>query len=178
MQTVDQLVNFDPLSLALIVLRTVVVYFVLLFGLRLAGKREIGQLTPFDLVVLLVISNAVQNAMVGPDSSLTGGILAALTLLVVNRIISRLRLSSRWLETQLTGVPTLLVSDGQVIDQNLRREGVSVDEVTEALREHGVDDVKTVKMAVLEVDGTISIVPTSAPVTRTRRRIRGRKPTT
>ena len=176
MQTFDQLLNTDPLSLGLIVLRTLIVYVALLLGLRLAGKREIGQMTPFDLVVLLVISNAVQNAMVGPDTSLNGGILAAFCLLIANFVINRLGLSSRWLREQLVGEPSLLVSDGHIIETHLRHEGVSVDEVMEALREHGVDDLKTVKMAVLEVDGTISIVPGDAAVTRTRRRIRGRKP--
>jgi uncharacterized membrane protein YcaP (DUF421 family) len=175
-QTFDQLLNTDPLSLGLIVCRTLVVYVALLLGLRLAGKREIGQMTPFDLVVLLVISNAVQNAMVGPDTSLNGGILAAFCLLIANFVINRLGLSSRWLHTQLVGEPALLVSDGHLIEDHLRHEGVSVDEVMEALREHGVDDLKTVKMAVLEVDGTISIVPSDASVSRTRRRIRGRKP--
>jgi len=176
MQTFDQLLNLDVLSLGLIVLRTLVVYLVLLFALRLAGKREIGQMTPFDLVVLLVISNAVQNAMVGPDNSLNGGILAALCLLAVNGLVDRLGLSSRWLHMKLVGQPALLVSDGHLIEEHLRHEGVSVDEVMEALREHGVGDLSTVKMAVLEVDGTISVVPSDAKISRTRRRIRGRKP--
>lgn len=176
MQTVDQLLNFDLVSLALIVVRTLVVYFVLFLAIRVAGKREIGQMTPFDLVVLLVISNAVQNAMLGPDNSLNGGILAALSLLFVNRFVARLGLRSRWLQEQLVGQPTVLVNDGQVVQENLRREGVSVDEVTQALREHGIQDLKTVRLAVLEVDGTISVVPADAHITRTRRRIRGRKP--
>jgi uncharacterized membrane protein YcaP (DUF421 family) len=174
-QSPDQLLNLDPVSLALIVFRTLVVYVVLLIGLRLAGKREVGQLTPFDLVVLLTISNAVQNAMVGPDTSLNGGILAALSLLIVNSVINRLGLSSKWLHTQLTGEPALLVSDGHLIVDHLKREGVSVDEVMEALREHGFDDLSKVKMAVLEVDGTISIVAGDAHVTHTQRRLRRRK---
>ena len=176
MQTFDQLLNLDPLSLGLIVLRTLAVYFALLLGLRFAGKREIGQLTPFDLVVLLVISNAVQNAMVGPDISLNGGILAALSLLVVNYLVNRLGLTSRWLHTQLVGEPSLLVSNGHIIESHLRHEGVTADEVMQALREHGFDDLKSIRLAVLEVDGTISIVPSDAAITRTRRRIRGRKP--
>jgi uncharacterized membrane protein YcaP (DUF421 family) len=89
-QGTDNLLNLDPIGLALVVLRTVVVYLVLLLLLRLAGKRELGQMTPFDLVVLLVISNAVQNAMVGSDTSLTGGLLAAATLLAVNRLVDQL----------------------------------------------------------------------------------------
>ena len=176
MQTVDQLLNLDLVSLALIVVRTLVVYLVLFVAIRVAGKREIGQMTPFDLVVLLVISNAVQNAMLGPDNSLNGGILAALSLLVVNRLVARFGLRSAWLQEQLVGQPTVLVNDGQLIQENLRREGVSDDEVTQALREHGIQELKTVKLAVLEVDGTISVVPTDAHITRTRRRIRARKP--
>ena len=84
----DELLNLDPGRLAQIVLRTSVVYLVLLVGLRVAGKRELGQMTVFDLVVVLVISNAVQNAMVGSDLSLSGGLLAAITLLVVNHAVN------------------------------------------------------------------------------------------
>jgi uncharacterized membrane protein YcaP (DUF421 family) len=175
-QTLDQLFNPDPLSLVLIVARTLIVYFVLLVALRLSGKREIGQMTPFDLVVLLVISNAVQAAMVGPDISLNGGILAALSLLVINHLVNRLGLKSRVFEQRVAGQPSLLVSNGQLIEEHLQHEGVTADEVMQALREHGIDDLKSVKLAVLEVDGTISVVPLDAMITRTRRRIRGRKP--
>src|SRR4026209_2852955 len=116
MQGFDQLLNLDPLSLGLIVLRTVVVYVALLVLMRLAGKREIGQMTAFDLVVLLIISNAVQNAMIGPDSSLNGGLLAVVCLLIVNRVVDRLGLSSRWLRRQIVGEPTLLVHDGALLE--------------------------------------------------------------
>jgi uncharacterized membrane protein YcaP (DUF421 family) len=175
-QTPDQLLLLDPVSLGLIVLRTTVVYFVLVSGLRLAGKREFGQMTPFDLVVLLIISNAVQNAMIGPDTSLMGGLVAATTLLVLNALLDRLGLKARWLRQRLVGQPSLLAHDGRLIYPHLRAEGLSEDEVMQALREHGVDDLDEVKDAVLEVDGTISVVPTSAGSSRTRRRIRGRKP--
>lgn len=151
-------------------------YTALLVGLRLAGKRELGQMTTFDLVVLLIISNAVQNAMVGPDSSLNGGILAAFTLLAVNWAIDRLGLRLPWVRQRLIGSPTVLVNDGAFVEEHLRREGVSEDDVMQALREHGVDHLREVKIAVLEVDGTISVVPADARVSRTRRRIRGRKP--
>ena len=176
MQTPDQLVLLDPVSLGLIVLRTTIVYFVLVSGLRLAGKREFGQMTPFDLVVLLIISNAVQNAMIGPDTSLMGGLVAATTLLVLNALLDRLGLKARWLRQRLVGQPSLLVHDGRLIYPHLRAEGLSEDEVMQALREHGVEDLDEVKDAVLEVDGTISVVPTGAGSSRTRRRIRGRKP--
>lgn len=144
-----------------IVFRTVLVYLVLLFGLRLAGKREIGQMTVFDLVVLLLIANAVQNAMVGPDNSLTGGVLAALTLLFLNWIVSRLRLRLPWLRHWVDGSPTLLVLHGQTLDRNLDREGIDAETLSAALREHGLGDIKEVEMAVLEIDGSISIIPTA-----------------
>src|SRR4051812_37988825 len=112
MQTPDQLLVTDPLSLALIVLRTSIVYAALLVFLRAAGKREIGQMTPFDLVTLLIISNAVQNAMIGPDISLNGGLLAALTLIALTSALSWLGLRSPWLQRRLAGQPSLLVHEG------------------------------------------------------------------
>ncbi len=172
----DQLLNLDPVALGSIVLRTLVVYGVLLVGLRLAGKRELGQMTPFDLVVLLIISNAVQNAMVGPDTSLNGGILAALVLLIANWGVGQLGLRSARVRSELLGSPTLLVHEGKLIPSHLKVEGITEEEVMQALREHGVDDLKHVKLAVLEVDGTISVVPSDAESSRTRRRVRGRKP--
>ena len=163
-------------AMAEVVIRTLVVYVALLLGLRLAGKRELGQMTTFDLVVVLIIANAVQNAMVGPNTSLTAGLVAAATLLVVNSAVGRLGLRSAWLGERLRGVPTILIHDGALIREHLRREGIDEDEVLQALREHGVDDIRTVKTAVLEVDGTISVIATDAASSRTRRRIRGRKP--
>ena len=168
--------DLDPVALAIVVLRTAVVYVALLAGLRLAGKRELGQMTTFDLVVVLVIANAVQNAMVGDNTSLTAGLVAAGTLLIVNNIVGRLELRSRWLREQIRGEPSLLVHDGKLVRENLRREAVDEAEVMQALREHGVEDLGAVKMAVLEVDGTISVIPSGAESTRTRRRVRGRKP--
>ena len=174
MPVMEQLLNLDPLSLGVVVLRTVTVYLVLLALLRIAGKRELGQMTPFDLVVLLVISNAVQNAMVGPDTSLTAGLLAAFTLVALNWLVDRFVLRSAWLRQRAIGTPTLLVHEGQFIRDNLRREGIVEDEVLQALREHGVDDVADVKLAVLEVDGTISVIPADAASHRTKRRVRSR----
>jgi uncharacterized membrane protein YcaP (DUF421 family) len=176
MPALTDLLNLDLPSLGLVVLRTVVVYLVLLAALRLSGKRELGQMTPFDLVVLLVLSNAVQNAMVGPDTSLDGGIVAALTLLIVNRGVDRLGLKSRRVQSALQGHPTLLIHDGRFVAANLHAEGIAEDEVLQALREHGIDELVLVKLAVLEVDGTISVIPAGAPSVRTRRRIRAHKP--
>ena len=142
-----------------ITLRTVVVYLMLLIGLRLAGKREIGQMTVFDLIVLLLIANAVQNAMVSPDTSLTGGVLAAIVLIVLNAVVARLSLRLPWLRRLVEGQPTLLVLHGKAIPQNLRREGLDEETLAAALREHGLSEVSEVEMAVLEIDGSISVIP-------------------
>ena len=149
-----------------IVLRTVAVYFVILVGLRLAGKREIGQMAPFDLVVLLLIANAVQNAMVGPDSSLLGGLVSAAVLLLIDVLLSRLIGASPRLRRLVEGSPTLLVLRGQTLPANLRREGVEDTELLAAPREHGVADLSEVDMAVLEIDGSISVVPVGKPSQR------------
>ena len=152
-----------------IILRTVAVYLVILVGLRLAGKREIGQMTVFDLVVLLLIANAVQNAMVGPDTSLLGGVLAATVLLLLNAIVARLDLRWPRLRRLVEGSPTLLVLHGEVMADHLRREGLDQEILEAALREHGVADLGQVEMAVLEVDGSISVVPSGAPTKRVKR---------
>jgi uncharacterized membrane protein YcaP (DUF421 family) len=152
-----------------IVIRTFVIYLTLLVGLRLAGKREIGQMTVFDLVVLLLIANAVQNAMVGPDTSLIGGILAAVSLLVLNWVVARIRLRWPRLRRLVEGTPTLLVLRGKVIEGQLRREGLDRETLEAAMREHGVADVNQVELGVLEVDGSISIVPFEGTTPRLRR---------
>jgi uncharacterized membrane protein YcaP (DUF421 family) len=155
-----------------IVLRTAVVYLVILIGLRLAGKREIGQMTVFDLVVLLLLANAVQNAMVGPDTSLTGGILAAAVLLILNAVVARLRLRWPRLRRFVEGSPTLLVLHGEVIVDHMRREGLDQETLEAALREHGVADLSGVEMAVLEIDGSISVVPTGTETKHVRRPVK------
>ncbi|MGA7669932.1 MAG: YetF domain-containing protein [Nitrolancea sp.] len=171
------MINLHGDILGGIVIRTLVVYVALLLGLRVAGKRELGQMSPFDLVVVLVLANAVQNAMVGPDTSLTGGLVAAGTLLAVNWGVDQLRLRYGWFARGIRGSATLLVNDGHFIEEHLRHEGIDEEDVHMAMREHGVDELSQVKAAILEVDGTISIVPGSSVVHRTRRRARGHKPT-
>jgi uncharacterized membrane protein YcaP (DUF421 family) len=150
--------------------RTAIVYLALLTGLRLMGKREIGQMTPFDLVVLLLISNAVQNAMVGPDNSVSGGLVAAAVLLVLNRGIAWLRWHVARLRPLLEGSPAVLIEDGVWRDANLRREGLTREEVEMGLREHGVERVEEVHRAVLELDGSISVVTATIPPQRHQRR--------
>ncbi len=155
-----------------ILIRTAVVYLVIFAGLRLLGKRELGQMTVLDLVAILLVANAVQNAMVGPDVSLAGGVIAGLTLLVVNASLSALRLRGGLWGRLLEGTPTVLVEDGEFIPPHLRKEGLERSEVEMAMREHGIASVRDVKLAVLETDGSISIVPRDSPVVRTRKHIR------
>jgi uncharacterized membrane protein YcaP (DUF421 family) len=168
--------QFDPAAIGVVVFRTLVVYVMLFVGLRVAGKRELGQMTTIDLVVVLVIANAVQNAMVGFDTSLTSGLVAAFTLLAVNWAVARLGLRWARFGRGLLGTPTVLISHGEFVLPNLRREGIHPDEVLMALRGHGVAKPDDVDLAVLEVDGTISVVPMNDGAQRTKRRIRGRKP--
>ena len=139
-----------------IVLRTAVIYIVVLLGVRLSGKREVGQMTPFDLTLLLLISNSVQNAMTGPDTSLLGGVAAAITLLVLNYLIAEVSGGNRRFRKLVEGQPSLLVHDGEVITSHMAREHVSMDELDRALREHGIHSCHDVALAVLEVDGSIS----------------------
>jgi uncharacterized membrane protein YcaP (DUF421 family) len=155
-----------------IALRTIVVYVAILAGLRLSGKREIGQITVFDLVVLLLLANAVQNAMVGPGTSLAGGLLAAAVLLALSAIVVRVRLRWPRLRRVLEGSPTLLVLHGQPLSEGLRREGLDEDALEAAMREHGIGRLTDVEMAVLEVDGTISVVPAGAGTRRVRPRLK------
>jgi uncharacterized membrane protein YcaP (DUF421 family) len=149
-----------------IALRTTAVYLVVVVGLRLSGKREIGQMTVFDLVVLLLLANAVQSAMIGPDDSLVGGVIAAGVLLALNASMARLRLRWPRLRRLVEGSPSLLVLHGDVIQEHLAREGVDSEMLEAALREHGVAALSDVEMAVLEIDGSISVVPTGTATKR------------
>jgi uncharacterized membrane protein YcaP (DUF421 family) len=146
------------LMLLWIVLRTGAVYAVVLLGVRLSGKREVGQMTPFDLTLLLLLSNAVQNAMTGPDNSLVGGVVAAGTLLVMNYLVAEVSGGNRRFRRLIQGSPSLLVHDGKVLDAHMLREHVSLDELQRAIREHGVAHLNEVALAVLEVDGSISVL--------------------
>ena len=155
-----------------IAVRSALVFLAVFAALRLMGKRELGQMTVFDLVVILLIANAVQNAMVGADFSVQGGILAAFVLLLVDRGIARLRLAGAWWGRILEGTPTVLVEDGEFIPPHLRKEGIERGEIEMAIREHGMESVAAVKLAVLETDGSISVVPMTSRVVRTHKHVR------
>jgi uncharacterized membrane protein YcaP (DUF421 family) len=139
-----------------IVLRTGVIYLLVLIGVRLSGKREVGQMTPFDLTLLLLLSNSVQNAMTGPDTSLLGGAVAAATLLILNYLVANVSGVNRRFRKLVEGEPSLLIHDGKVIESHMAKERVSTDELHRALREHGLNSPDQVALAVLEVDGSIS----------------------
>lgn len=141
-----------------IIVRTAVVYGVILVGIRLTGKREVGQMTPFDLALLLLISNAVQNAMTGSDTSVLGGVIAAVTLLLANAVISRVAWKNKEARHLIEGSPTLLVHNGKIIEEHLAKERINAESLHQALREHGVTSLSDVHLAVLEIDGSISVL--------------------
>jgi uncharacterized membrane protein YcaP (DUF421 family) len=145
-------------SLLEVAFRTVIVYAVVLAGIRLTGKREVGQMASFELVLILLLANAVQNAMTGPDTSLAGGIVGACTLLLTNAIVTRASSRSRKVRTALEGTPTVLVLKGSVVKKNMEKEHIAIEELEQALREHGISAMNDVGIAVLEVDGSISVL--------------------
>ena len=154
-----------------LVLRALAIYVALLIALRIFGKREVGQFTLYDLVFILLVANALQPAITGPDTSVTGGIVLIIALVGANFIVGRLDRTRRF-HNLFTAGPAVIIKDGQYILPVLQREGVTQDECEMAIREHGMADVKEVQLGVLESDGTISIVPSGAPVQRTKHRVR------
>ncbi len=140
------------------IVRAAIVYVFLLAALRLTGKRQLGQMSSFDLVVLLIISNVVQNAMIGNDNSLTGGLIGAATILLLNYVIARLVVTNKGTERLIEGSPTLLIHNGKVIDANLRHELLTREELMAALRRQGILSVDEVRVALLEETGAITAV--------------------
>jgi len=155
---VNPIVFPGGLVLLQIALRTLTVYGIVLVGVRLSGKREVGQMTPFDLTLLLLLSNAVQNAMTGPDTSVIGGATAAITLLVVNYAVAEISGRNRKIRKLLKGDPAVLVHNGKVLERTMTSEHVSMDDIQQGLREHGIATLSDVALAVLEVDGNISFL--------------------
>lgn len=156
-----------------LIVRSLIIYAVFFVGLRLFGKRELGQFTIFDLVLVLLVANALQPAITGPDTSVTGGAIIIVVLLLINRSVALLR--SRWpaFDRLIEPPPTVVCQNGALLKQNLEREGLSQDDVEMALREHGVEKVSDCKLAVLENDGSISVVSKDSPQSyRRRRRVR------
>ena len=141
-----------------IVLSSSAVYLFIIVAIRLFGKKELAQLSIIDLVFILLISNAVQNAMVGSDASLSGGLVAATTLFIINYLFKFLLYRFPKLGNYVQGNEMLLIYKGQLNKANMDKARITHDELSEAVREHGVAEIRDVDLAVLEIDGNISII--------------------
>ena len=141
-----------------IVIRSICVYFFMVIALRIFGKKELSQLNASDIVLILLISNAVQNAMVGSDVSLEGGIIAAFSLFLINSVFKRVMLKSKFIKELVQDKPEVLIHNGKIEFKTLARLGITSEELEEAMREHGIEYYKDVKLAMFEIDGNISII--------------------
>ncbi|MBS0217786.1 MAG: DUF421 domain-containing protein [Proteobacteria bacterium] len=139
-------------------LRALVIYLMVIVLIRLSGKRAVGQFTPFDLVLLILIGNAVQNGLNGGDNSITGAFLLAGCLIALNFVVALFTSRSRGFDQLVEGVPVVLARNGQVFDDVLRRELVSHDDYIEALRLNNVSNPNDVALALLETNGSISVI--------------------
>jgi uncharacterized membrane protein YcaP (DUF421 family) len=142
-----------------VAIRTAIVYLFLVVGLRLAGRREVGQMSILDLVVILIIANGVQNAMIGQNTTLVGGLVSAGTLIILDRTLDAVLRRNRRVARVLEGEPILLVSGGRVLERALSTASLERSELDAAVRAHGVASVSDVSLAVLETDGSISVIP-------------------
>ena len=141
-----------------ITLRSVAVYFFMIIALRIFGKKELSQLNTADVILILLISNSVQNAMVGADTSLYGGIIAAFSLFLINSVFKRVMLKSKFIKELVQDKPEVLIHNGKIEFKTLARLGITSEELEEAMREHGIEYYKDVKLAMFEIDGNISII--------------------
>lgn len=140
------------------ILRPVIVYMFLVIGLRLSGKRELAQLNPFDLIVLLTLSNTVQNAIIGDDNSVTGGIIGAASLLAINYLVVRFLYGHRKLEQIVEGRADVLVENGRVYRERLKKELITLEELEAAARKQGFESLADVRECILEPGGTLSFI--------------------
>jgi uncharacterized membrane protein YcaP (DUF421 family) len=138
------------------ILRPVIVYIFLIVGLRLSGKRELAQLNPFDLIVLLTLSNTVQNAIIGDDNTVIGGIIGATSLLAINYLVVRFLYDHRKIDQLVEGSPDVLIEDGKVYEHKLKKELITREELAAAARRQGFDSLSDVRQCVLEPGGTLS----------------------
>ncbi len=153
-----------------LIARSIVIYLAMVIALRVFGKREIGQFTLFDLVLVLLVANVVQPAMTGPDSSLAGGLLIILTLMLMNRALAEARRRVPFLRVVLESSPTTIARDGAWLPEAVAHEELDAQDLETSLREHGIASVDEVALAVLEPDGSISVVPLDRTRATTRRR--------
>lgn len=149
--------------LAAVAVRTAIVLVVLAVGLRITGRRQAGELNLHDLLLVLILANAVQNAMTRGDGRLSVALVSSGTLIVLGLLFARLQSQHPSLEEWGEGAPTVIVEDGRAIRRNMRREGVTEEDLLAAVRDQGVADLAGVKLAVLENNGSISVVPREPP---------------
>jgi uncharacterized membrane protein YcaP (DUF421 family) len=145
-------------SLPDVALRTAIVYLFLIIAIRVSGKREVGQMSVLELIVVLIISDAVQNSMVGDNTSIWGGLVAVVVLLGLDFVLRELSRRSRRLRVAVEGEPRLLVRHGRVLQRAVQEEGLDIDDIRSAVRAHGLARIEDVDQAVLETDGTISVI--------------------
>lgn len=141
-----------------IILRSVAVYLFMVIALRIFGKKELSQLNTADIILILLLSNSVQNAMVGNNSSLLGGITAAIALFSINFIFKKIMLNSKFIKGLVQDKPEILIHDGKIDFKTLAKLNITSEELQEAMREHGVEFYKDVKLAMFEIDGNISVI--------------------
>ena len=144
-----------------LVIRSIAVYAFLILILRISGKRQIGQMAPFDLVLLLILSNGVQNSMSGGDNSLVGGLLIATVLVGINYVIGYATYKSKKLEAFIEGRPQIIISNGTLYQDVMDKCQITQHELDAALRESGCENVNKVHLAILEINGVISVIPKS-----------------
>ena len=160
----------DIIPLLEIAGRSVAVYAAIILGIKIFGKKELSQLSVIDLVFILLISNSVQNAMVGQNTTLLGGITAAGSLFVANYILKQFLFNEKKVSQWIQGSPVILIHSGTIIEDHLKRERITHDELEAAVREHGVSSIEEVNLAILEVDGNISILSDNYKVHSKRKR--------
>lgn len=141
-----------------IIIRSVSVYFFMIIALRIFGKKQLSQLNTADVILILLISNSVQNAMVGNNTSLYGGIVAALALFIINFTFKKVMSKSEFIKNLVQDKPEILIHNGKIEFETISKLGITDDELREAMREHGVEFYKDVKLAMFEIDGSISII--------------------
>jgi len=140
------------------ILRPIIIYVFLIVGLRLSGKRELAQLNPFDLVVLLTLSNTVQNAIIGDDNTVTGGIIGAVALLTINYVVVRFLYDHRKLDQLVEGKADVLIEDGRIHIGRLKKELITLEELASAARKQGFDSLTEIQKCILEPGGTLCYV--------------------
>ena len=161
--------------LSTIAARSLIVLLFLVLGMRLLARRQIGQMNIYDLALILALANSVQNAMTQGSGHLAVGMVSAGALLLAGRALAAWFVKLPKLEEHIVGTPTLVMNDGHLVSENMRRAHVTAEQIDAALRQHGLTSPSQAKMAILEVDGTLSVVPQDAPSQHTRQHFRSRR---